>query len=139
MNETEGIVTANGISLWYERFGNPADPALVLIMGIATQGIFWPTAFCEQLAAAGRSVIRFDHRDVGHSSWFGADATYTNEDMADDVIGLLDVLGIARAHIAGISLGGVIAQWAAIRHPDRVLSLTSIMAGPYTAAEEAAA
>src|SRR5579883_2442743 len=132
----EGTAQANGITLWYETFGNPEDPALVLITGLGFQGIgFWLTPFCERLAAGGRYVIRFDNREVGRSQWFDQTATYSLEDMADDVAGLLDALGIARAHIVGQSLGGQIAQLVAIRHPTRVLTLTSMMTGPYTPAE----
>jgi pimeloyl-ACP methyl ester carboxylesterase len=134
----EGTVAANGITLWYETFGDPADPALVLIMGLGGQGIHWPTAFCRRLAVGGRYVIRFDNRDVGRSSWFDEAATYTREDMADDVVGLLDALGIQQAHIVGISMGGAIAQWTAVRHPQRTLSLISMMEEPYTPAEETA-
>ncbi len=86
----EGTVAVNGFSLWYETFGNRTDSALVLVNGLATQGIGWPTALCQRLAAGSHYVIRFDHRDVGFSSEFGDDATYTYEDMSDDVVGLLD-------------------------------------------------
>src|SRR6266508_2517056 len=118
----EGTVAANGITLWYETFGDPADPALVLVAGVGTQGILWPNELCERLAAGGRYVIPFDNRDVGRSTYFGEDATYTREDMADDVAGLLDALGIARAHVVGISMGATIGQWMAVRHPERMLS-----------------
>lgn len=132
---------ANGIDIEYEMFGSDADPPLVLIMGLACQMIFWPEAFCEQLAARGFRVIRFDNRDVGLSSKFddgptpnvmaafGGDystAAYTLSDMAADVVGLMDALGISAAHIVGQSMGGMIAQTLTIEHPDRVLSLTSI-------------
>jgi len=135
----KGTVQANDITLWYESFGDRNDPALVLIMGLGGQALLWPTEFCERLAAGGRHVIRFDNREVGLSACFDEAAIYTQEDMADDVVGLLDALGIERAHVAGASMGGVIAQWTAVRHPDRVLSLTSIMCGPYTDTEVAAA
>ncbi len=131
----EGTVTANGITLWYETVGDPVDPALILINGLGGQGIGWPIAFCERLAAGGHYVIRFDNREVGLSQWFDADATYTYEDMADDVVGLLDALGIAKAHVVGVSMGGAIAQCVAIRHPTRVLSLTSISSSLYLATD----
>jgi pimeloyl-ACP methyl ester carboxylesterase len=136
----EGTVLANGITLWYETFGEPTDPALVLIAGLGYQTMgSWLTPFCERLAAGRRYVLRFDNRDTGLSQWFDESATYTLADMADDVVGLLDALGIAHAHVLGRALGGAIAQWVAVRHPERVLSLTSLMTGPYTPAEEAAA
>jgi len=131
----EGTVAANGITLWYETFGDPGDPALILIMGLGEQGILWPTAFCERLAAGGHYVIRFDNREVGLSQWFDEDATYTYEDMAGDVVGLLDALGIAKAHVVGVSMGGAIAQFVAVRHLTRVLSLTSISSHPYGATD----
>jgi len=133
----EGTVEANGITLWYETFGEQADPALVLIMGTGGQSLVWPEVLCERLTAGGRYVIRFDSRDTGLSQYFGGDVPYTEEDLADDVAGLLDALGVARAHIVGASLGGRIGQHLALRHPLQVLTLTSIMASPYTAAEAA--
>ena len=93
------------------------------------------TALCQRLAAGSHYVIRFDHRDVGFSSEFGDDATYTYEDMSDDVVGLLDALGIAAAHVVGVSMGGAIAQIMAVRQPTHVLSLTSISSGPYAAGD----
>ncbi len=94
------------------------------------QGIGWPTALCQRLAAGSHYVIRFDHRDVGFSSESGDDATYTYEDMSDDVVGLLDALGVAAAHVVGVSMGGGIAQIIAVRHPANVLSLTSVSSRP---------
>ena len=91
------------------------------------------------VGTAEANGIRFDNREVGGSTACDADATYTYEDMADDVVGLLDALGIAGAHIIGASMGGRIAQWVAVRHPARVLSLTSMMSDPYTPAETATA
>jgi pimeloyl-ACP methyl ester carboxylesterase len=136
--------SANGIELEYETFGDPGDQPLVLISGLATQMISWREPFCELLASRGFFVIRFDNRDVGLSTWMeGAGQpdigaafrgeghpAYQLEDMADDVAGLLDSLGIPAAHLVGASMGGFIAQLVAINHPDRVLTLTSIMSGP---------
>lgn len=133
---------SNGISLFYESFGNSADPALLLVMGLGAQMTLWDDEFCEALAAKGFHVIRFDNRDVGLSSKiesapapelgkaFAGDfssAGYTLWDMAEDAVGLLDALGIAKAHIVGASMGGMIVQAMAIKHADRVLSMTSIM------------
>jgi proline iminopeptidase len=136
----------NGLKIEYEALGRPADPAIVLIMGLGMQLIAWPEAFCEGLVARGFRVIRFDNRDSGlsgkfhlkkqpnlmlafASAWLGLPvrAPYTLGDMAADTAGLLDALGIARAHIVGASMGGMIAQVFAARYPQRTLSLTSIM------------
>src|SRR6202163_372670 len=136
--------SANGIELEYETFGDPGAQPLVLISGLATQMISWHEPFCELLAARGLFVIRFDNRDVGLSSRMESagppdiaaafrgegQPAYQLDDMAADVAGLLDSLGIPAAHLVGASMGGFIAQLVAINHPDRVLSLTSIMSGP---------
>jgi pimeloyl-ACP methyl ester carboxylesterase len=135
-------VSANSIDIEYEEFGDPeAEPAL-LIMGLGMQMIAWDDDFCAQLAERGFRVIRFDNRDAGLSTHMvdapepnlfaamtgdHASATYTLDDMADDTAALLDALGIGSAHIIGASMGGMIAQTLAIRHPERVRSLTSIM------------
>jgi pimeloyl-ACP methyl ester carboxylesterase len=140
-------VRANGIDLEYEVLGH-GEP-LVLVMGVGAQLLLWPDDFCKQLAAAGFRVIRFDNRDVGLSTSFqrhglpralplltnrliGAPSRppYSFSDMADDLAGLLDALGIESAHVAGVSLGGMIAQTFAIRHAARIRSLTSIMSTP---------
>lgn len=137
---------ANGLTLEYETFGEAGNPAVVLIMGVGCQLVMWPDSFCQGLADLGYHVIRYDNRDVGLSSKIeeaGAPdimaavtaqmtgqpvtAPYSLDDMADDAAGLLDALGIARAHIVGASMGGMIAQLVAIRHPQKVASLTSIM------------
>jgi pimeloyl-ACP methyl ester carboxylesterase len=137
-----GRVKANGLELEYETFGDPNDPPMVLIMGLGAQLIDWPQPFCEMLAEAGFHVIRFDNRDAGLSSsldhlgapdlsaLFAGDldaAPYRLSDLADDTVGLLDALGIDRAHLVGASLGGMVAQQTVIDHPDRVRSLASIM------------
>ncbi len=130
------------IEIAYDTFGDPSDPALLLVMGLATQMIAWHDDFCAELAARGFHVIRFDNRDVGRSSAMRhlpvptirqlalrskKAAGYTLSDMAADAVGLLDQLGIERAHVVGASMGGMIAQTIAIDHPGRVLSLASIM------------
>ena len=143
---TSRYVSANGIRICYDEFGDSADPAVLLIMGLGTQMIAWPEAFCQHLAAGGYHVIRFDNRDVGLSqklvdervpnllrllllSGFGLPlrVPYTLHDMARDTVGLLDGLGIERAHIVGASMGGMIAQLIAGHFPQRTLSLTSMM------------
>ena len=139
-------VQANGIELEYDSFGSPKGRPLLLIMGLGGQMIMWDEGFCEALAARGHYVVRFDNRDVGLSTKLGAagvpnvmelmmrgaagsapQVPYTLDDMADDAAGLLDALGVERAHVVGGSLGGMVAQLLVIRHPDRVLSLASLM------------
>jgi pimeloyl-ACP methyl ester carboxylesterase len=130
-----------GITLCYDGFGDPADPALLLIMGLGTQMVAWHADFCGRLAGEGFHVIRFDNRDIGRSTHIeGAPtptiaqllmrrppAAYRLEDMAGDTAGLLDGLGIGAAHVVGASMGGMIAQTLAATRPERVLSLASIM------------
>ncbi|SFO38823.1 Pimeloyl-ACP methyl ester carboxylesterase [Geodermatophilus obscurus] len=130
------------IELAHETFGSPEDTPLLLVMGLATQMIGWPDDFCRMLAERGLYVIRFDNRDIGLSTHLdhagapdvlavmGGDhsrVAYRLADMAEDTAGLLDALGLDDAHVVGASMGGMIAQTLAIRHPERVRSLTSIM------------
>jgi pimeloyl-ACP methyl ester carboxylesterase len=138
-------VAANGIQIEYETFGNPSGRPLLLVIGLGGQMIQWDDDLCKDLAEHGHYVIRFDNRDVGLSTKFEEagvpnlteifgkimqgekiEPPYTLEDMADDAVGLLDTLGIPKAHICGMSMGGMIAQTIAIRHPSRILSLVSI-------------
>ena len=138
-------VTANEIQIEYDTFGDPSSPPLLLIMGLGEQMIGWDEELCKQLASRDLYVIRFDNRDVGLSSKIDeagvpntvevfaalmkgekANIPYTLDDMAVDTIGLLDALNIEKAHIFGVSLGGMIAQIMAIRYPSRVWSLTSM-------------
>jgi pimeloyl-ACP methyl ester carboxylesterase len=136
------MARVNGIELAYETFGDPADETILLIMGLGVQMLGWDEEFCRMLAGRGYRVVRFDNRDVGHSSKIeggprpdvmaavagdGSSASYLLDDMADDCAGLLDELGMDAAHVVGASQGGMIAQTVAIRHPPRVLSLVSIM------------
>jgi len=139
-------VNANGIEIAYDAFGSERDPAVLLIAGLGTQMVRWTDPFCEELASRGYRVIRFDNRDAGCSTHFThnappdfgelvatlmsgrqPDVPYSLDDMAKDAIGLLDALSIERAHVIGRSMGGMIAQIMASEHPDRTLSLTSIM------------
>jgi pimeloyl-ACP methyl ester carboxylesterase len=140
------IVRTNGIDLCYEIFGDANAEPMLLIMGLGGQMILWDDAFCQQLAARGFRVIRFDNRDIGKSSKLSGGkrltpfellkfrflkipvaAPYKLHDMAEDVIGLMDALHIKSAHLVGMSMGGMIAQEVAISFPQRVRSLTSIM------------
>ena len=138
--------TANDITIEYEIIGDIADPALLLVMGLGAQLISWPDPFCAQLADQGFAVVRYDNRDVGLSQKFeeagtpdvaaimgalasggAVSAPYTLGDMADDGIALVELLGLSPAHIVGASMGGMIVQEMAIRHPGAVRSLCSIM------------
>jgi pimeloyl-ACP methyl ester carboxylesterase len=142
--QSSGIQRARvgDVELAYETFGDPGDPPILLVMGLATQMIGWPDDFCAGLADRGHFVIRFDNRDIGLSTHFHAagapdlmrvmagdhsSVPYALTDLADDTIGLLDVLGLDSVHVVGASMGGMVAQLVAVRHPDRVRSLTSIM------------
>jgi pimeloyl-ACP methyl ester carboxylesterase len=131
-----------GIEIAYERLGSNDAPAVLLIMGIAAQSIAWPDAFLGALVERGLQVIRFDNRDVGLSTHMTdappadlpaslagdlSSVSYTLSDMAADAVGLLDVLGIGKAHVVGASMGGAVAQTMAIEHPGRVRSLVSMM------------
>src|SRR3977135_1695682 len=140
------VTSANGIEIEYDDRGNRHHPVILLIMGLATQMIAWPEAFCDSLAAHGFRVVRFDNRDVGLSTKFEAappidlsallqrvmagekiNPPYDLTDMAGDAVGLMDRLTIEKAHIVGASMGGMIAQIIASKYPDRVRSLVSIM------------
>lgn len=134
-------VPANGIEIAYETFGDRGAPPLVLVMGLGTQMLAWPDPFCADLAERGHYVVRFDNRDVGASTHLdGVRAPkltqviarrqrppYTIDDMADDALGLIDALDLGPVHLVGASLGGFIAQTAAVRSPERLRSLTLIM------------
>jgi pimeloyl-ACP methyl ester carboxylesterase len=138
---SERFCTVGDVEICFETFGDPGDPAVLLVMGLGTQMIAWHHDFCAQLASRGYFVIRFDNRDCGRSTHMKGRpptlvqllrrdrraARYTLADMAGDGIGVLDHLGIERAHVVGASMGGMIAQTMAGRYPSRVLSLASIM------------
>jgi pimeloyl-ACP methyl ester carboxylesterase len=115
------------VEIFYETFGEPSEPALLLINGLGSQCINYRSEWCEQFAAQGFFVIRFDNRDVGLSTKLVDGPEYTVSDMAGDAVAVLDALGIERAHVMGLSMGGMIAQTIAIEHPDRLLSMTSLM------------
>lgn len=119
------LVRAGPVELACQVHGDPADPAIILIRGLGTQLVEWSPVLIESLTAGGLSVVVFDNRDAGLSAKVQRD--YTLGDMADDVAGLADALGIRRFHVFGISLGGMVAQLVAVRHPDRVRCLFSVM------------
>ncbi|MEP6658972.1 MAG: alpha/beta hydrolase [Acidimicrobiales bacterium] len=141
------ITKANGIDLFYETVGDVNDPTLLLVHGFTAQIVSWEEGFVRALADRGFHVVTYDNRDVGHSTHFdgvhvnlrsvaaavragedaGALVPYTLSDMGADGVALLDVVGAERAHVAGVSMGGMIAQTIAIEHPDRTRSLASIM------------
>ena len=138
-------MSAGEIELAYETFGDPANPPLVLVMGLATQMLGWPDEFCMRLADAGLYVVRFDNRDIGLSTHMHeagqpdlspyfegkpVESAYVLADMADDTAALLDGLGLDKVHIVGASMGGMIVQEVAMRHPQRLHTLTSIMSTP---------
>ena len=139
-------IKANGLDIFYDEFGDKDAPPLLLIMGLGTQMVAWPEDFCGDLASQGFRVIRFDNRDIGLSqkidgaprysvpfalakAWLGwkVRSPYSLDDMAADAVGLLDALGIRKAHIVGASMGGMIAQVVAAKYPERCISLVSIM------------
>ena len=134
-------IPVNGIEIYYETFGNPENPAVLLIMGLDAQCVIWSMNFIEPLVAAGYYVIRFDNRDIGLSTWiddWDRSRPYTLEDMARDTVGLLNALNIEKAHIVGASMGGMIAQRIALSHTEKVLSLTSMISSGYTLNPKAA-
>ncbi|WP_128380008.1 alpha/beta fold hydrolase [Streptomyces cavernae] len=127
----ERIVRADGLELWAEDFGNPDHPAVLLVMGAQAQGVQWNDGIVRRLVDGGRRVIRYDHRDTGRSSTLDfASQPYTVADMASDALAVLDAFGTERAHLVGVSLGGLIAQRLAVQHPHRVLTLTSLSSQP---------
>lgn len=147
MQVRSGTAVCGDVGIFYEDLGDPADPPVLLIMGVGAQLPMWPDGFCARLVGQGYRVIRFDHRDTGLSTKLdgqradgsvyprvlryllgrGSPVPYTLVDLAEDVRGLLDHLRIERAHIVGASMGGMIAQVLAGRHPDRVASLGLVM------------
>ena len=153
MQVRSGTAVCGDVELFYEDLGDPAHPAVLLIMGVGAQLPMWPDGFCARLVERGYRVIRFDHRDTGLSTKLdgaraegsvyprvlryllgrGSPVPYTLVDMADDVRGLLDHLQVDAAHVVGASMGGMIAQVLAGRHPDRVRSLGLVMTSAGTA------
>ena len=138
----ESLARVGDLELAYETFGDASRPAMLLVMGLGTQMIAWHEDFCAELASRGFFVIRYDNRDIGRSTALRdapvptlgqlgrrskSAASYSLEDMAQDGFGLLDALGVERAHVVGASMGGMIAQLMAVLRPERGLSLVSIM------------
>jgi pimeloyl-ACP methyl ester carboxylesterase len=127
-SDPAGMPTARhgDVELYYETFGRDDDPALLLVNGLGSQCTNYDEPWCEKFAAHGYHVVRFDNRDVGLSSKLDG-ASYTARDMAGDALAVLDAVGAVRAHVHGVSMGGMIGQRLAIDHPARVRSLTSVM------------
>ncbi|MFI6582998.1 alpha/beta fold hydrolase [Embleya sp. NPDC050493] len=127
----EQLLRVDGVELCAQTFGDPAAPALLLIGGAEASMDWWDDEFCAGLAAGGRHVIRYDTRDTGRSTTFPpGEPPYGSDALLDDAVGLLDALGIASAHIVGVSMGGDIAQHLAVHHPERVASLTLVATSP---------
>ena len=145
-DEDTKFLYANGLRLAYQEFGDPQYPVILLVAGLHNQMVRWPLVFCDLLASRGYRVIRFDNRDIGLSekmeglrapSFFRlfvkyylgipVSAPYSLDDMAQDTLGVLDALKIEKAHIVGMSMGGMISQLVTAYHPQRILSLTSMM------------
>ena len=141
---SQGIAEVNNINIWWEDFGNPSNPSVLLIMGANANALLWREDFINPIVESGFHVVRFDNRDVGKSTWVTTEPTfnidagsvvasevpYTLEDMASDAVGLMDHLNIQKAHIIGASMGGMITQVIGLDYPERVLSLTPIMSSP---------
>ncbi|WP_309238217.1 alpha/beta fold hydrolase [Actinoplanes aureus] len=122
---TETMMPVNGIQVCVETFGEPTEPPLLLLAGEANSMDWWDDEFCRRLAAGGRFVIRYDQRDTGRSTRFPAGVPgYSGTDLMNDALGVLDALGVPAAHLVGLSLGGALGMRIAVRHPERVLSLT---------------
>jgi pimeloyl-ACP methyl ester carboxylesterase len=127
----ERMIEANGVELCTEPFGDPADPPILLIMGIGASMLWWEAGFCRMLADGGRFVIRYDHRDTGRSiTDEPGRPEYTGADLVADAVGVLDAHGIPAAHLVGVSAGGAIAQLVALDFADRVRSLVLISTSP---------
>jgi pimeloyl-ACP methyl ester carboxylesterase len=120
------VPVADGVELWVEERGDPGAPAVLLVMGAASSGLFWPDALVDRLARSHR-VVRYDHRDTGRST---AGSSYALRELADDAVAVLDGLGIDRAHVVGMSMGGLLTQLLLLDHPDRLLSATLFGTGP---------
>jgi pimeloyl-ACP methyl ester carboxylesterase len=126
-NVAERLIEANGVELCTEAFGEPADPPVLLIMGMGGSMLWWEDGFCHLLAEGGRFVIRYDHRDTGRSATYEPGRPgYTGADLVADAVGVLDAYGIPAAHVVGVSMGGALAQLLALDFADRVASLMLI-------------
>jgi pimeloyl-ACP methyl ester carboxylesterase len=127
----EQLVDVDGVVLCAEAFGDPADPAVLLISGMGSSMDWWEVGFCARLADAGRFVIRYDHRDTGRSTTYPpGKPDYSFDELTTDPLHVLDALGVGRAHLIGLSMGGGISQQLAVQHPDRVATITLVATSP---------
>lgn len=127
----ERLIPAEGIELCAEAFGDPADPPVLLIMGLGASMLWWDEDFCRSVGGAGRFVIRYDHRDTGRSATSPPGRPdYAGQDLLEDAVRVLDAYALRAAHVVGVSAGGGLAQLLALDHPDRVLSLALISTSP---------
>ena len=124
-------VLTRGAELEAQAIGDAAHPCVILVMGAQASMLWWPLEFCETLAARGRYVLRFDHRDTGLSTKYPVGAPgYTSDDLADDVVAILDSFKVSRAQLAGVSMGGMIGQIAGLKYPARFTRLAIMSATP---------
>lgn len=134
---SEQILAINKVDICSESFGDPKNPAVLLIMGAMTSMDWWDEEFCLLLAERERFVIRYDNRDLGRSTVYEPGTTnYTITDLADDAVGVLDAYSIEKAHVVGMSLGGMIGQIMALRYPERILTLTAIASSVFGKEQE---
>lgn len=131
------MIGTGGVSLCAQSFGDPADDAVLLVMGMGASMVWWDDELCAALAAGGRFVVRYDHRDTGRSTAFPPGRPpYTGDDLVADAARVLDGFGLARAHVVGLSMGGALAQLLALDFPDRVASLTLMSTSPAGPADD---
>src|SRR3954471_10548773 len=134
---SERMIEADGVRICAEAFGDPADPPLLLVMGMGASMLWWDDGFCVALGAGGRFVVRYDHRDTGRSTAYPPGRPeYGGGDLVADAARVLDGYGIARAHVVGVSMGGALAQLLALDHPDRVASLVLMSTSPAGPADD---
>ena len=130
---TQRVISVNGVGLCTESFGDPADPPILLVMGLGGSMLWWEDGFCRSLAGYGRFVIRYDHRDTGRSTTYEPGRPgYSGGDLLADAVAVLDGYGLAAAHLVGVSAGGALVQLLALDFPSRVLSLVLISTSPAT-------
>src|SRR3954466_2976870 len=131
MGMSERIIESGGVEICTEAFGDPAEPLVLLVMGVGGSMLWWDEDFCAALAAGGRFVLRYDHRDTGRSTTCPPGRPdYTGDNLVADAARVLDGYGIARAHVVGVSMGGALAQLLALDFPDRVASLVLMSTSP---------
>jgi pimeloyl-ACP methyl ester carboxylesterase len=129
---SEKMIQANEVDLCTEIFGNPTDPTLLLSAGACLSMVWWHQDFCRKLAEAGRYVIRYDYRDTGRSiTYEPGQIHYSWDGLTEDAVGVLDAYGVDRAHLVGLSMGGMIAQLVALKYPERVITVTLMMSKPF--------